>query len=189
MDSHCPWTGNCIGERNHRYFFFFLVSLSGLTIFVAITCLQLILSAYELRIIENGLGPVTTDSTMVDKDSHIHQIWDILLSMPVVVLFGTFCLLCAWSLISLLCFHILIISLAQTTNERVRNVYQHGRNHNSQDQGCWKNWGRALCSPRPSSKLPMDFSEMVFCEPCETPETVWSPPMEQEIPSPMASQQ
>jgi len=177
FDHHCPWTGNCIGERNHRYFFAFLISLSVLTIFISLTCIQLLLSAYEEELIENGMGPVTTNATLSEEIIHAHRFWDAIISMPVVVCFGTFCLVCAWSLTSLLCFHALIISLAQTTNERVRNVYQHGRNHNSADQGCWRNWRQALCAKRPPSRLPCDFSQLVVCQPCELPESVWSPPL------------
>lgn len=40
FDHHCPWVGNCIGERNHHYFIYYLVSLSVLTLWSAWGCYQ-----------------------------------------------------------------------------------------------------------------------------------------------------
>ena len=87
----------------------------------------------------------------------------------------------------------MIITLGQTTNERVRGVYGssstscgnicvgsgnaninsgHGNCNqaltNPANEGCWRwrNWSHVLCCRRvPESKIPRDFSEMVYCEP------------------------
>jgi hypothetical protein len=85
--------------------------------------------------------------------------------LPVEVALCLFAVLCAWSLTSLTCFHALIITVAQTTNERVRGVYQYGGMHNPADEGCWRNWLGLCCAGVPESRLPRDFSEEVTLPP------------------------
>jgi len=92
---------------------------------------------------------------------HIQLAFRTVSNLPIEVALGLFSLLCAWSLTSLTCFHALIITLAQTTNERVRGVYQYGGIRNPADEGCWRNWTGVFCAKVPRSRLPKDFSEAV----------------------------
>jgi hypothetical protein len=104
-----------------------------------------------------------TDATTSHRQQPFHYrvAFRTLSSLPIEVAFGLFSLLCAWSLTSLTCFHALIITLAQTTNERVRGVYQYGGIGNPADEGCWRNWLGVCCKEIPESRIPSDFSEVV----------------------------
>ena len=161
-----PWTGNCIGERNHRIFFFFLISLSLLSVLVTAASVRLLLVAYQRISVQDspGIGPVmnlnVTDIGQVAEygERTSHRLLAAMLSMPVTVLLGVFTFLSSYTLLSLLLYHAVIISVAQTTNERVRGVYRYGGATNTADQGCIRNWYNACCIPLPPSRLPVDFS-------------------------------
>ena len=83
-----------------------------------------------------------------------HYVWETTKSMPGTVLLGAFCFLVSYSLISLLLYHAVLISVAQTTNERVRGVYQFRRDANPANAGCIRNWWRACCTKHGPSRLP-----------------------------------
>lgn len=51
-----------------------------------------------------------------------------------------------------------MISIGQTTNEHVRDIYQ--KDENVFDQGCYRNFSTALFGDVPSSLLP-DFREVI----------------------------
>ena len=74
-----------------------------MTILTTLSALLLLIQAYQ-------------DVQVTDELPSLNRLWAAIMGMPVTFVFGTFTLLCAWSLTSLLLFHGLIISVAQTTN-------------------------------------------------------------------------
>ena len=114
------------------------------------------------------------DGTTGTELSLLQRLWTAILVEKLTFAFGGFTLLCAWSLTSLLCFHGVIISIAQTTNERVRGVYRFGQAENAADSGCVQNWFTACCTPVPVSRLPTNMSEQVIADYENRPESVWN---------------
>ncbi|XP_037393130.1 palmitoyltransferase ZDHHC18a isoform X1 [Pygocentrus nattereri] len=151
FDHHCPWVGNCVGKRNYRFFYTFIVSLSFLTSFI--------------------FGCVITHLTLRSQGGR--GFIQALQESPASVVELVVCFFSIWSILGLSGFHTYLVASNLTTNEDIKGSWSSKRG--AEDSGnpytynsIFTNCCVVLCGPMAPSLI----DRRGFLPPDVIPQTV-----------------
>jgi len=141
FDHHCPWIGTCIGLRNYGWFSSFIWTTTAMCSYVFSYSFMLLLRIGE-ECAEKNLGKKMNSAMRKE---------------PIAAFLVVYTFLAIWFVLGLCLFHTYLVAINQTTNEKLRGMYEFGSSYSLGLIGNMQN----LCCMIPESAVHIHHEEPV----------------------------
>eukprot|EP00357_Protocruzia_adherens_P032504 CAMPEP_0115002942 /NCGR_PEP_ID=MMETSP0216-20121206/18302_1 /TAXON_ID=223996 /ORGANISM="Protocruzia adherens, Strain Boccale" /LENGTH=580 /DNA_ID=CAMNT_0002368625 /DNA_START=35 /DNA_END=1777 /DNA_ORIENTATION=+ len=137
FDHHCPWVGNCIGKRNYKYFYTFVVSLA--------MCCILYLTTTIIHIVDLSNEALDDDEDLSGFEGFIEAIEQ----APISLILALFVFFWMFFVLGLCGFHAYLITTNQTTHEQLKGSWAKAPSGNPFSKPCKTSCMQKLCTKIP----------------------------------------